>query len=185
MATLYSFCSEINCADGEIPLAGLVQAANRDLYGVTDYGGANGEGGTIFKITPSGALTTVYSFCAQSLCADGQYPEGLTQDTNGSFYGSAYDGGAIFDGTVFRLSVGLDPFVETRPTSGEVGGAVEILGSDLTGATSITFNGTAATFTVVSRYLITTTVPGGATTGTVQVATPNGTLSSNVPFRIP
>jgi uncharacterized protein (TIGR03437 family) len=65
-----------------------------------------------------------------------------------------------------------------------VGAAVKILGSDLIGATSVTFNGTAATFTVVSRYLITTTVPAGATTGTVQVVTPNGTLSSNLPFRV-
>jgi uncharacterized protein (TIGR03437 family) len=74
--------------------------------------------------------------------------------------------------------------VETNPTSGKVGSAVKILGTDLTGATSVTFNGTAATFTVVSKSLITTTVPLGATTGTVQVVTPGGTLSSNVPFRV-
>jgi uncharacterized protein (TIGR03437 family) len=56
--------------------------------------------------------------------------------------------------------------------------AVNILGTDLTGATSVTFNGIAAAFTVVSPSLITTTVPTGATTGNVQVATPSGTLSS-------
>jgi hypothetical protein len=49
--------------------------------------------------------------------------------------------------------------VETQTTSGKVGATVKILGSDLTGATSVSFNGTAATFTVVSRYLITTTAP--------------------------
>ena len=70
-------------------------------------------------------------------------------------------------------------------TSGPVGAGVKILGSDLTGATSVSFNGTAAAFTVVSRYFIVTTVPTGATTGTVQVVTPSGTLSSNVPFRVP
>ena len=74
--------------------------------------------------------------------------------------------------------------METRPASGKVGAAVEILGTDLTGATSVSFNGTAATFTVVSSSLITTTVPAGATTGTIQVVTPSGTLSSNVPFRV-
>jgi hypothetical protein len=42
-----------------------------------------------------------------------------------------------------------------------------------------------ATFTVVSGSEITTTVPVGATTGTVQVVTPSSTLSSNVPFRVP
>jgi hypothetical protein len=87
--------------------------------------------------------------------------------------------------TVFSLSVGLGPFVRTQTTSGTVGAAVKILGSDLTGATSVTFNGMPATFTVVSRYLITTTVPIGATTGKVQVVIPSRTLSSNVPFRVP
>jgi hypothetical protein len=49
-------------------------------------------------------------------------------------------------------------------------------------ATSVTFNGTAATFTVKAKTLIIATVPSGATTGTIQVATPSGTLSGNVPF---
>ena len=61
---------------------------------------------------------------------------------------------------------------------------VEILGTDLTGATSVTFNGTAAVFTVKSASEITTTVPTGATTGKVQVMTSGGTLLSNVPFRV-
>jgi uncharacterized protein (TIGR03437 family) len=74
--------------------------------------------------------------------------------------------------------------VETLTTSGAVGASVTILGTDLTGATSVTFNGTAAVFTVVSSSEITTTVPAGATTGTVEVATPKGTLSSNAPFRV-
>jgi hypothetical protein len=47
-----------------------------------------------------------------------------------------------------------------------------------------TFNGTPATFTVVSASEITTTVPTGATSGTVQVVTSGGTLSSNVPFTV-
>jgi hypothetical protein len=66
-----------------------------------------------------------------------------------------------------------------------VGAAIGILGTDLTGATSVSFNGTVAAFTVVSGSEIITAVPVGATTGTVQVVTPSGTLSSNVPFRVP
>jgi hypothetical protein len=93
-------------------------------------------------------------------------------------------GGANNDGTVFSLSVGLGPFVETQPTSGKVGAAVKILGTDLTGATSVTLNGTAAVFKVVSGSLITTNVPTGATTGRVEVTTPKGTLKSNVVFRV-
>jgi hypothetical protein len=75
--------------------------------------------------------------------------------------------------------------VETLPTSGSAGTAVKILGTNLTGATSVTFNGTGAVFQVVSISEITTTVPVGATSGMVQVITPNGKLSNNVPFRIP
>jgi uncharacterized protein (TIGR03437 family) len=66
-----------------------------------------------------------------------------------------------------------------------VGARVKILGTNLTGATSVSFNGTPAVFKVASGSKITTTVPTGATTGTVQVVTPSGTLSSNVPFRVP
>ena len=65
-----------------------------------------------------------------------------------------------------------------------VGAAVNILGTNLTDTTSVTFNGTPATFTVTSKTLIITNVPAGATTGTVQAVTPCGTLSSNVPFQV-
>jgi IPT/TIG domain len=81
------------------------------------------------------------------------------------------------------LDVGLGPFVALQTTSGEVGAKVDILGTDLTGATSVKFNGTVATFTVNSTgTAITATVPIGATTGSVQVVTPDGTLKSNVAF---
>ncbi len=87
-------------------------------------------------------------------------------------------------GSVFNFSTGLSPFVKTQPTFGTVTKPVIILGNNLTGATSVTFNGTAATFTVVSDTEITTTVPGGATTGRVQVTTATGTLTSSVPFHV-
>ena len=176
--------------DGSTPWAGLVQATSGYLYGTTEIGGANGAG-TVFRIAPSGGSTfkTLYSFCAQSGCTDGFKPlAGLVQATNGNFYGTTFYGGNCGGtygcGTVFSLSVGLGPFVETQPTSSKVGAAVQILGTDLTGATTVTFNSTAAAFTVVSPTLIATTVPAGATTGTVQVVTPSRTLSSNMPFRV-
>jgi uncharacterized repeat protein (TIGR03803 family) len=188
LTTLYSFCSQSNCTDGSGPEAALVRATNGNLYGTTPLGGSNCMNmgcGTVFKITPSGKLTTLYSFCSQSNCTDGAYPyAGLVQDTNGNLYGTTQAGGASGDGTVFRLSVGLAPFVETQPTSGKVGAAVKILGTSLTGATSVTFSGTAAVFRVVSGSLITTTVPAGATTGEVKVKTPRGSLKSNVVFRV-
>ena len=164
-----------------LPYAGLVQGTDGDFYGTTL--GYHGDG-TIFKITPSGKLTKHWSFDS----TDGAHPyAGLVQGTDGNFYGTTKEGGAIKGvsyGTVFSLSVGLGPFVETLPTSGKVGAAVKILGTDLTGAPGVTFNGTAATFKVVSSSEITTTVPAGATTGTVEVKTPDGTLKSNVVFRV-
>lgn len=196
LTTLYSFCSQTACADGTKgggAAPALIQATDGNLYGTAPYGGATGGGtssigfGTVFKMTPSGELTTLYTFCIQSGCEDGGRPfGGLVQDTNGSFYGTTSIGGTNSPGggTVFSLSVGLGPFVKTLPTSALVGAAVKILGTDLTGATSVSFNGTAATFTVVSRSEITTTVPAGATTGEVQVTTPSGTLSSNVKFLV-
>jgi uncharacterized repeat protein (TIGR03803 family) len=81
--TLFSF----DGTDGEYPAAALVQATNGDLYGTTEYGGANANG-TVFKITPTGTLTVLYSFCAQSGCTDGERPSaGLIQATNGDFHG--------------------------------------------------------------------------------------------------
>jgi uncharacterized repeat protein (TIGR03803 family) len=193
LTTLHSFDPK----DGSYPDA-LLQATNGDLYGITSLGGAGdncsrGYGcGTVFKITTSGAFATLYNFCTLTGCTDGDTPiGGLIQDTNGTFYGTTTNGGSTSGGcprgdcgTVYSLYVGLKPFVETQPTSGAVGTAVNILGSNLTDATSVTFNGTEAAFTVVSKSLITTTVPTGATTGTVQVVRPNGKGSSNVPFRV-
>jgi uncharacterized repeat protein (TIGR03803 family) len=179
LTTLHSF----DGTDGSESESTLVQGTDGNLYGTTEFDGANSSGGTVFEITLGGVLTTVYSFCSQSNCTDGSVPTTIVQDTNGKFYGTTVYGGANGDGTVFRLSVGLGPFVETQPTSGRVGATVKILGTNLTGATSVTFNGTPAMFTGSSTS-IKASVPMGATTGTVQVVTPHGTLSSNVVFRV-
>jgi uncharacterized repeat protein (TIGR03803 family) len=181
LTTLHSF----DALDGEVPEAALVQGSDGNFYGTTSQGGMN-NAGTAFKITKTGTLTTLYNFCTQyPSCTDGQNPiASLVQDTNGVFYGTTELGGTDAFGTVFSVSVGLGPFVETRPTSGKVGKAIKILGTNLTGSTSVTFNGTAATFTVVSNSEITTTVPTGATTGKVKVTTPHRTLTSNVSFRV-
>jgi uncharacterized repeat protein (TIGR03803 family) len=198
LTTLYNFCSQglPSCADGAYPAAGLVQAATGALYGITGGGGANGnQKGTIFEMSPSGTFfKTLYSFCPLAgSCTDGEYPvASLVQDTNGKLYGTTENGGtgtcvtstAPTCGTIFRLSLGLGPFITTVPTAGVAGETVTILGTNLTGATGVTFDGTAATITNNSSSAITTTVPAGASSGTVEVVTPNGTLSSNVTFRV-
>jgi uncharacterized repeat protein (TIGR03803 family) len=190
LETLYSFCAKSGCIDGAEPTGALVQGTDGDFYGTTFLGGANCPNslgcGTIFRITSAGAFATLYSFCSQDSCADGIGPyAGLIQDTDGGFYGTTEEGGAEYSyGTVFSLSVGLGPFIETRPASGNVGTAVTVLGTNLTDVTNVRFNGIEAKFTIVSASEITATVPKGATTGPVRVITPGGKLQSNIAFRV-
>ena len=111
LTTLYSFCSQSGCPDGANPGAGLVQASDGNLYGTTAYGGLQNcyepvSCGTLFKITPSGTLTTLYSFCSQSGCPDGAYPgAALVQATDGDLYGITFEGGTYNSGTIFKISL--------------------------------------------------------------------------------
>lgn len=183
LTSLYSFCLQTGCADGSDPQA-LILAPDGNFYGTTYSGGANNGTGTVFEITSTGQPTTLHTFTG----TDGANPSGaLLLDTNGTFYGTTWSGGKNGSyGTVFSLATGLGPFVETIPTSGKVGTKVIILGTNLKGATAVHFNGTAATIKVASGSDITTTVPIGATSGTVTVTTLSGTtLSSSVAFQIP
>jgi uncharacterized repeat protein (TIGR03803 family) len=114
LTTLYSFCAQANCPDGYRPSDGLVQGTDGNFYGTTEVGGAN-DAGTVFKITPGGALTTLYSFCAESGCSDGGGPSRLVQGTDGNFYGTTWGGGTgqictslnvPGCGTVFKITPG-------------------------------------------------------------------------------
>jgi uncharacterized repeat protein (TIGR03803 family) len=92
---------EFNFESGANPASALVQAADGNFYGTAQNGGANGGFGTIFQITSAGTITALHSFAN----TDGAGPiAGLTQDTDGSFYGTTYSGGASNAGTVFKLS---------------------------------------------------------------------------------
>jgi uncharacterized repeat protein (TIGR03803 family) len=184
LTTLYSFCSGGDCTDGREPEGGLVQATDGNLYGTTYYGGANGYG-TVFKITPSGTLTTLHSFDG----TDGTYPyAGLIQDTNGTFYGTTQGGGSSEPpgyGTVFSLSVGLGPFVETQTTSGKEGTKIGILGQGFSSSSVVKFGGTqATTITLTGTTFISATVPGEALTGSVTVTTGTTTLTSTKTFDV-
>jgi len=185
LVTVYSFCSQSGCADGADPTS-MIPAADGNFYGITEeaYGP---DTGNIFEMTPSGSLTVLHTFCSGGTCTDGEShaTAGLFQHTNGTFYGVIGKGGNISnDGTAFSLSTGLAPFVTTVPGSASAAAAVQILGTNLTGATSVSFNGTAAAFYVVSSSEITANVPAGASSGPVQVVTPGATLSSNVSFTV-
>ncbi len=158
------------------PYTGLTIANDGNVYGVFGYD--TKASGSIFKVTPEGVYTRVYSFFGSAAPPVGP----LFQGTDGSLYGVTPYGPGDFDGEVFRFSNDLSPLVETVPVMGAVEQSVLILGNGLTGSTSVTFNGVAAVFTVESDTYIKATVPQGATTGTVSVVTPSGTLNSNPQF---
>src|ERR1039458_4744833 len=111
-SVLYSFCSQggNNCTDGAAPAATMVQAHDGNFYGTTLGGGAldpiSGGAGTVFRITPSGTHTTLYSFCSQggSNCTDGVMPRVLIEGPDGNFYGTTEEGGANLYGTVFKIT---------------------------------------------------------------------------------
>jgi len=103
LTTVYNFCSD-GCAAGSSP-TGFFQAANGDFYGTTSNGGTGSENsGAIFKLTLNGNFTTLYSFCSQAKCADGQYPSSLVQATNGTFYGTTSTGGHRQAGIFFKMT---------------------------------------------------------------------------------
>jgi len=137
-------------------------------------------------MTFSGKLTTLYTFCtAQTNCAEGGEPTDMVQFTGGNFFASttAFWGGTS-PGTVIRMSMGFHPFASFVRPSGKVGAIVRILGQGMTGTSSVSFNGTDAAFTIRSDTYLTATVPAGATTGFVTIATSGGTLKSNKIFRV-
>jgi uncharacterized repeat protein (TIGR03803 family) len=178
VSVLYSFSG--SPLDGRQPYIGLVQATDGNLYGSTGRGGT-ADCGTLYQITTAGVYTLLYSFVQST----GKFTGGAVQHTNGLIYGTAFEGGLHNLGSIFSLDLGLGSFITFVRPNGGIGQTAQILGQGLTGTTSVTFNGIAATsFTVVNDTYMTAVVPSGATTGKVVVTTPGGTLTSNVSFRV-
>jgi len=107
--SLYSFSSP----DGLAP-NGVIQASDGNFYGTTVKGGATvppytkSGNGTLFMMTPSGTLTTLYSFSTTG--ADGDAPATeLLQGADGNLYGTTTRGGAYGAGTIFKLSLPPPP----------------------------------------------------------------------------
>ena len=99
--TLTSLASFNYTNGGSLPYGGLVPTPNGNFLGTTYEGGAYGYG-TVFQVSPAGAVTTVYSFTGGS---DGGHPvAGLMPGSDGNFYGATAYGGAYDDGTVFRMA---------------------------------------------------------------------------------
>jgi len=100
---LYSFCPQRGCPDGSYPSTPIL-GSDGNFYGATESGGTRIGGGTIYKLTLGGELTTLYSFCTNSNCPDGSGPYGLIQASDGNLYGLTSNGGYLTNGTIFRVS---------------------------------------------------------------------------------
>jgi uncharacterized repeat protein (TIGR03803 family) len=181
LTTLHTFKG----TDGNSPQAALVQATDGNLYGTTYLGGAKNSG-TIFKISLEGTLTTLYNFCSQPNCTDGSGPTGtLLEATNGNLYGTTQHGGADSEGTVFRLALGLSPFVEIQTAAGKEVAEIGILGQGFSGSSVVKFGGTkATTIALTGTTFISATVPAVALTGPVTVTTGATTLTSAKTFKV-
>src|SRR5215467_89775 len=104
-AQTFTSLAEFNSTNGANPYYnGLVQARDGNFYGTTEEDGAN-FGGTVFRMTTSGTVTTLYNFCSQPSCTDGVFPgAGLVLGTDGNLYGTTVEGGTSNFGTFFKIT---------------------------------------------------------------------------------
>ena len=108
-SVLYQFCSKTNCTDGNEPASSTLMDTTGNLFGTTIYGGGNNidksgqGGGTVYRLNTT--LSVLHSFCAETNCADGEYPSGdLISDDLGSIFGTTQLGGAHDAGTVYEIT---------------------------------------------------------------------------------
>jgi uncharacterized repeat protein (TIGR03803 family) len=126
-AQTYTVLHTFTGTDGESPL-GLVRDSAGNLYGVTQLGGASGQG-VVFKLDATGE-TVLYSFTGG---ADGSYPTiGLARDADGNLYGTTAGGASPF-GEVFKLDTAGAQTVLHSFTGGADGGQPNGLLSDPAG----------------------------------------------------
>jgi uncharacterized repeat protein (TIGR03803 family) len=166
-ATTFTTLLSFDGTDGANAAAGLIQATDGNFYGTTSEGGAN-RNGSVFRISPSGTLTTLYSFCSKIACSDGANPLGrLIQATDGNLYGTTQLG------TVFKITLS-----GTLTTLGGTGGQSPLAG--LIQGTDGNFYGTTARGGANTRCELR---PGYfVSCGTVFKITPSGTVTTLASF---
>ena len=158
LTTLASF----NGTNGGEPLGGVIQGSDGNFYGTTQTsGGLNGDG-TVFRVTSTGALTSLVSFTG----ANGAYPTAaLALGADGNFYGTTSHGGSANFGTIFRMTPAgaLTTLVTFTGANGNQPMAGLVLGSD-------------------GNFYGTTEIGGAFNNGTVFKMTPAGVLTTLVSF---
>jgi uncharacterized repeat protein (TIGR03803 family) len=96
----YSTVASFNGTNNTSPGGSLVQGTDGNFYGTTNQGVDNGS---VFKMTPAGAITTLYTFTSPA--TTGSHPYGkLVQSAGGNFYGTTQLGGPLNNGTVFEIT---------------------------------------------------------------------------------
>jgi len=95
---LYNFTGS---SDGGNPYAGVIQDSAGKLYGTVEFGGSYPYYGAVFKVNTAGKETVLHRFAGNP---DGEYPFiPVVRDSKGSLYGTTYEGGSRYYGTVFRI----------------------------------------------------------------------------------
>src|SRR5262249_27868354 len=96
LSVLYNFTP--NGTTGSAPVGTLALGSDGNFYGAT-------YSSSLFKITPSGTLTTFYTFCLKYGCPDGSQPySSPILGRDGNFYGTTCGGGAYAGGTVYKIT---------------------------------------------------------------------------------
>jgi len=169
--SLVSFSGTNGAWLGTGPAGSLVLGADGNFYGTTEFGGtndlANGGDGTVFRMTPAGVFTSLFSFNA----ANGANPQaGLVQAGDGSFYGTTYNGGSNALGTVFKMTAAglLTSLLAFNNANGAnpQAGLVQGLDGDLYGTTK---SGGTSNYGTVFEI-----TPAGGFTSLVSFANTNG-----------
>jgi len=169
-AQTFTTLASFDLTDGADPEYGpLVQGLDGNYFGTT-YDGGVSDAGTVFQVSAEGTLTSLYSFCTQTSCADGFLTwAGLALASNGNLFGLTFNGGAHSWGTVFTTTplgnlTTLHNFCSLNNcTDGGAPQTAMILGADSN------FYGTA----YGGKAL-----PPAAKHGTVFKITPDGTLTT-------
>jgi uncharacterized repeat protein (TIGR03803 family) len=158
LTNIYSFTGG---SDGSGPTNALTLAADGSFWGTTTSGGASGNG-NIYRITPAGSFTNVYSFTNG---VDGFAPVGaLTLGADGNFYGMT-PGGIHSHGNIFRI-MPSGTLTNLYSFTGGMDGSVPV------GALAL---GSDGNFYGATKY---NTIAGYAFYGTIFKVTTNGSLTT-------